>query len=87
MDHCAANHVVGCHVVRQRAGYVHGSWIGIDAATEGDSRLSSNLYIWVWGTNACTVVQCLKVHSSCSQPLYTGDQFGSILLTDFVASH
>jgi hypothetical protein len=30
-------------------------------------------------------LQTVKFHTSCSQPLNVGDQFGSLLLDDFVA--
>ena len=30
-----------------------------------------------------TTLQSLKIHTSCSQPLSVGDQFGSVILTQF----
>ncbi len=53
----------------------------IDAATAGKRKLKSNTWVHVFEISAqgdLTLLQTLKFHTSCSQPLSAGDQFGSL---------
>lgn len=47
-----------------------------------DKKLNSELQFDI--VHAGTTVQRLSIHVSCSKPLAVGDQFGSMLLTDFL---
>ncbi len=47
------------------------------ASNEGESKLKSSTFVFVIGAGG-HVLQCIEFHTSCSQPLATGDQFGSI---------
>jgi hypothetical protein len=53
----------------------------IDAAQAGESKLQSNTFVHVFSLTG-DVLQTVKFHTSCSQPLIHGDQFGSLLLVD-----
>ena len=53
-----------------------------DSANAGAGRLSSNTFVHIYDLSG-NLLQTVGFHTSCSQPLFTGDQFGSILLTDF----
>ncbi|MCH9039804.1 MAG: hypothetical protein IIC23_10480 [Chloroflexi bacterium] len=59
-----------------------GGTFDIDATSFGRSRLSSNTYVYVF--NGGTLLQSIKFHTSCSQPLNLGDQFGSVLLVGYL---
>jgi len=51
----------------------------IDATKAGMDKLKANTYVFVYGTTG-ELLQSIKFHTSCSQPLNIGDQFGSLLL-------
>ena len=53
-------------------------WV-IAAANAGQDKFPSELHITVKVGN--TTVQTLRFHTSCSQPLGVGDQFGSLRIT------
>ena len=55
----------------------------IDAALAGDSELRSETWVTVYDANG-NVLQSIKFHTSCSQPLTIGDQFGSVQLVGFL---
>ena len=57
-----------------------GSMVEFEAT--GD-RLKSNLEFEL--RQGSSTLQDLKIHTSCSQPLNVGDQFGSMLLVGFEA--
>ncbi|MCH8871007.1 MAG: hypothetical protein IIC85_14945, partial [Chloroflexi bacterium] len=59
-----------------------GGTFDIDATSLGRRRLSSNTYVHVF--NGVTLLQSIKFHTSCSQPLNLGDQFGSVLLVGYL---
>ncbi|MBW1877445.1 MAG: hypothetical protein JRI25_00310 [Deltaproteobacteria bacterium] len=44
-----------------------------------------NMYVWV-ETEGGTELQYLAFHASCSEPLFVGYQFGSILIMGFINS-
>ncbi|MCB0735580.1 MAG: hypothetical protein KDC76_13440, partial [Bacteroidetes bacterium] len=52
----------------------------IDAANAGESRLKGETYIQVFDQQNGTKLQEVYFHTSCSQPLIAGDQYGSIYL-------
>lgn len=52
----------------------------IDANNAGKSKLKSKTYIHVFDQTTGDLLQTLKFHTSCSQPLFVGDQFGSIVI-------
>ncbi len=54
----------------------------INSANQGRNRLKRNTWIHVLDLDN-NILQSLKIHTSCSQPLNEGDQFGSIVLEDF----
>jgi hypothetical protein len=58
-----------------------GGTFTMSAATAGTAKIPGDTRIWV--TNgAGTVLQKVKFHTSCSQPLNAGDQFGAHVLLD-----
>ena len=56
-----------------------GSQFVIDSATAGETKLKSNTYVHVFDLGG-VLLQTIRFHTSCSQPLFVGDQFGSILI-------
>jgi hypothetical protein len=54
----------------------------IDARTAGDSELRSETWVTIYDLNG-SVLQSINFHTSCSQPLALGDQFGGIQLVGF----
>ncbi|MHC5002866.1 MAG: DUF7467 domain-containing protein, partial [Planctomycetota bacterium] len=56
----------------------------LDAANAGEDKLKSNTWIHVFDESGTELRQQIKFHTSCSQPLNVGDQFGSCLLTECV---
>ena len=55
----------------------------VDATSMGESRLGGNLYVWILDGDG-ELLQYVTFHTSCSQPLGVGDQFGSFLIEGFV---
>lgn len=51
----------------------------VDDALAGETQLKSNTFIHVFGLDD-TLLQSIMFHTSCSQPLVAGDQFGSTLV-------
>ena len=58
-----------------------GSTINIDAGNAGEDRMKSNTYVHIYDP-ANNWLQTVRFHTSCSQPLFPGDQFGSLILQD-----
>lgn len=56
----------------------------IDAGNAGQNKLASNTFIHVFDEEGGTLLQRIKFHTSCSQPLLTGDQFGSTKVVDCI---
>ncbi len=54
----------------------------IDAGAEDESRLSSETWIHVMSLDG-DLLQQVRFHTSCSQPLNQDDQFGGLLMVDF----
>ncbi len=61
-----------------------GDEIKIEAITGGQTRFSADLRIFILDPtpHSCKILQSIKFHVSCSQPLMTGDQFGSMLVVE-----
>ena len=53
----------------------------IDAAAVGKTRLNGKTHICVFDTQG-NLLQSVEIDTSCSKPLFVGDQFGSILIED-----
>ena len=60
------------------------STFDIDATNANDDDLSSNTFVHIFDMEGGSLLQTVKFHTSCSQPLSLGDQFGSLLLEGFV---
>jgi hypothetical protein len=63
-------------------GYVKlGQTFDIDArSVVGETRLKSNTYVNILNSPDGEILQSIGFHTSCSQPLNVGDQFGSLVL-------
>ena len=62
--------------------YFNGT-VGINTvftAATSSSSLPSNTYVLVYSSQGGTLLQKVKIHTSCSAPLVPGEQFGSMLL-------
>lgn len=58
----------------------------IDATEEGQSRLKAETVVYIFDNSIDNnLLQSVRFHTSCSQPLNVGDQFGSLVLVGFVA--
>ncbi len=56
----------------------------IDATNADEDKLKANTWALISDEEGGTVLQTVQFHTSCSQPLNEGDQFGSLLLIDFI---
>ncbi len=56
----------------------------VSAANAGHTKLDARTYAYIYDSSGCTLLQSLEFHTSCSQPLNEGDQFGSLLLNSFI---
>ncbi len=56
----------------------------IDATNGGATKLKANTWVHIFDDASGNLLQLLNFHTSCSQPLALGDQFGSLTVTDFV---
>ena len=56
----------------------------IDATAEGENKLKANTVLHIFEAGTSNVLQEIEFHTSCSQPLEVGNQFGSALLTEFI---
>jgi hypothetical protein len=54
---------------------------GIDATHAGKDQLTTNTFVYIY--NGGELLQSVQFHTSCSQPLRIGDQFGSLLLVGY----
>ena len=55
----------------------------IDATNAGENKLKAETHVFIYDLND-NLLQTIEFHTSCSQPLDAGDQFGSILMVDFI---
>ena len=60
-----------------------GTTFDASAALAGESRFKANSYVHITDGGG-TVIQFLNFHTSCSQTLTVGNQFGSLLLEEFI---
>jgi hypothetical protein len=58
----------------------------LDAANAGDTRLGTKTFIHFFDLGG-TLLQSVEFHTSCSQPLEVGDQFGSAIIADCVGEN
>ena len=56
----------------------------IDATNYGETKLKAHTHVHIYDTFG-KWLQSLEFHTSCSQPLAVGDQFGSLALEAFIA--
>lgn len=56
----------------------------IDAGNAGQAKLSSSTFVHIYDLQN-NLLQSVTFHTSCSQPLVVGNQFGSLLLERFIA--
>jgi hypothetical protein len=56
----------------------------VDATAAGDTRLGSNSWAYIYDATGTTLLQTVQFHTSCSQPINLGDQYGSLKLVGFV---
>jgi len=54
----------------------------VDAASAGANRLKGNTYVFIYDRND-SLIQSVEFHTSCSEPLQPGDQFGAVQLVGF----
>jgi hypothetical protein len=54
----------------------------IDATNAGEDKLKSNTWVLIFDSRGGKLLQKINFHTSCSQPLAVGDQFGSLILED-----
>ncbi|MHC5005628.1 MAG: DUF7467 domain-containing protein, partial [Planctomycetota bacterium] len=59
-----------------------GQLYDIDAANAGLARLENATFVHVFDGEGGTLLQSTEFHTSCSQPLAVGDQYGASLLVD-----
>jgi len=57
----------------------------IDALNAGQSKLTSRTHVFIYDSEGGNLLQSIEFHTSCSQPLELGDQYGNIQLVGFVA--
>jgi hypothetical protein len=55
----------------------------ISAFNAGETRLKGNTHVFIYNNPDGDLLQYVKFHTSCSQPLFYGDQFGSLKLIGF----
>ncbi len=56
-----------------------GSAFDIDAANAGEDKLKTNTWVHVFDLSGA-LLQRVQFHTSCSQPVVIGDQFGSLMI-------
>ena len=57
-----------------------GAKFNIDARNVGEDKLKANTYVSIFDLQD-NLLQTIMFHTSCSQPLIIGEQFGSLILT------
>ena len=56
----------------------------LDVANAGETKFASETFLHIFDVQGGTILQSVEFHTSCSQPLVVGNQFGSALLEDFI---
>jgi hypothetical protein len=52
----------------------------VTSAAAGATEFSSNTWFLIYASQGGTLLQKVKIHTSCSAPIVAGDQFGSLIL-------
>jgi hypothetical protein len=60
-----------------------GGQFDIDATNAGESKLTNETRVHIFASEGGALLQFVKFHTSCSQPLNQDDQFGSLKLVAF----
>ncbi len=55
------------------------------ASNAGESKLKGSTWVHILSSPGDSVLQTVNFHTSCSQPLFANDQFGSVIVRSFVA--
>jgi len=58
--------------------------IDADFNNLGETKLKAETHVFIYTSDGLTLLQTLEFHTSCSQPLGEGNQFGSLLMVDFI---
>jgi hypothetical protein len=62
-----------------------GQNFNMDARNAGQTHLGPQTYVFIYDLAVpANLLQSLSIHTSCSEPLTVGDQFGSLVLKNFV---
>ena len=61
------------------------SFFDIDASNGGETKLKAETHVHIYDAPGGTLLQQIEFHTSCSQPLFVGNQFGSLVLDTFIA--
>jgi hypothetical protein len=63
-----------------------GETYDIDASNEGASHLPSATFVHIFDVSG-NLLQTVEFHTSCSQPLFEGNQFGASLLVGCISEN
>jgi hypothetical protein len=58
----------------------------LNALSAGENKLKADTWVHVSDSNGA-LLQVVKFHTSCSQPIFLGNQFGSLVVDDCVGEH
>jgi uncharacterized repeat protein (TIGR01451 family) len=71
-------------LVYHDANVMLGDLFEIDATMAGQTKLATDTWMHIFVAGGGPLLQTVKFHTSCSQPLNAGDQYGAAKLLDFV---
>ena len=63
-----------------------GETFSIDATNVGKGKLRANTYVYIFDLDG-RLLQTIQFHTSCSQPLVLGNEFGGIQLVGFIGEN
>ena len=67
---------------------VLGGTFVIDSANGAVTKLKAKTFVYIYDNSTdLNLLQFIEFHTSCSQPLFIGDGFGTLLLTGFMAEN
>ena len=55
----------------------------IDATLDGEDRLKSETHVHLFSAATMALLASIEFHTSCSQPLAVGDQFGPLIIEGY----
>ena len=58
----------------------------VNSTLGGQTQLPTNTYIYIFDTLGGTLLQSVKVHTSCSTPIILGDQWGAVQLIEYLGN-